>query len=80
MSVQRPAPAPAPARQRVQAALTLAPFDPPALCRALALSPATVARALDALAAQGAVTRAGHTPRQRRGGLRAVRWRLAERA
>lgn len=75
MSPQRPQ-----ARQRVQAALALAPFDPPALCRALALSPTTVYRALEALAAQGIATRTGHAPRQRRGGLRAIRWQQVSRA
>lgn len=73
-------PRPVAARQCVQAALALAPLDPPALCLALALSPTVVYRALEALAAQGVATRSGHAPRQRRGGLRAVRWRLAERA
>ncbi len=68
------------ARQRVQAALALAALDPPTLCVVLALSQTTVYRALDSLEQQGVTTRAGHAPRRRRGGLRAVRWQLAQRA
>lgn len=78
MSVQRPGPAPA--RQRVQAALALAPLDPPTLGALLCLSSTSVYRSLEELAARGLVMPVGHAPRQRRGGLRAVRWKQVSRA
>lgn len=71
---------PASARQRVLNALALAPLDPPTLGSLLSLSSTTIYRSLEELEAQGAATRSGHAPRRRRGGLRAVQWRLAERA
>ena len=66
--------------RRVLDALALATLDPPTLCRTLALSPSVVYRAIERLAAQGLAMPAGHAPRRRRGGLRAVRWRLGPRA